>query len=1059
MRPIQLTMQAFGSYGQLTTIDFTKPGQNLFLITGDTGAGKTTIFDAIVFALYGEASSGANKKDGAELQSQFVGFDTTPFVELVFTEEDADGTPAQYTVRRIPHHFRKLKRQSKTGNSVTEEKESISLTLPDGREYSQNQRESDAKIEEIVGLSKSQFMQVGMIAQGEFMELLRAKSDDKKLIFRKLFGTQQFQQIVDELARRRKEKLSDMTRIRTICQTECAHIVIPSWVNTDQQEGDSFADLLAARDRITASDKLNVTDLELLTERLRALCDVLSGEAGSARKQYEAADLARTKARDTYTEAEQLTLAFTRRKKAAEMLQHCKEVEQKALDAGILARQIDLCYDLKADHMRLTDAEKAYLETKTTLDTQNAALPSLLKDLEDATAKEKKSRAAKEAEQERYSKIAERVKTALELFDRIALAKSQLKEFLSAANEAALKSEACTEKLKELEQQEAHRKERLTQLAGAEAVLAKWEAGKTEYDRITAEEEKLRRDEKEIEALRGKYHEAQEAYEKARQEYAEQNAYYESQHAAFLDAQAGLLAKEKLLPGKPCPVCGALDHPHPCTLEEGHSVLGRDALEKLQKKVAGLEALRIKTATEAGAVSERLAERKKLWQEGVETLTERKKMLSEQGFAVADGEAFTANVKELQALQEAQQAAADMQKLLAQEKEKAQQDVSAWQAKVSGAKAGLETLDQQRSFATKEEAAAQAKKAEEALDLVSRTYAADQEALQKAGTAAERAKTILSQCSEALPGRLKEWTERKKQYEEKLSASGMQETIWQAVTGQHTKDEAALLREKVTEFKQKRAKFEGALEAANQAIGARKKPDMEVLKDACDKAQERFEKAQKAMQEGEDVLRTNKRALDALAPKLEERSRVTREFARIDSMYNRLSGKVSGSRMDLETYVQRYYLQRILQAANLRFEEMSAGQFALRMVDADQAGEGRNRGLDLMVYSNVTGKVREVRTLSGGESFMAALSLALGMADQIQANTASIHLDVMFIDEGFGSLDDHARGQAIRVLQQMAGGSKLIGIISHVTELKQEIEDQLVVKKDEEGSHVKWEIS
>ena len=129
------------------------------------------------------------------------------------------------------------------------------------------------------------------------------------------------------------------------------------------------------------------------------------------------------------------------------------------------------------------------------------------------------------------------------------------------------------------------------------------------------------------------------------------------------------------------------------------------------------------------------------------------------------------------------------------------------------------------------------------------------------------------------------------------------------------------------------------------------------------------------------------------------------------------------------------------------------------MTGEEQAGQGKNRGLDLMVYSAVTGKEREVRTLSGGESFMAALSLALGMADQIQESSASINLDVMFIDEGFGSLDEHSRSQAVRVLKQMAGGSRLVGIISHVAELKQEIEDQLLVTKDEEGSHTRWQLS
>ena len=186
---------------------------------------------------------------------------------------------------------------------------------------------------------------------------------------------------------------------------------------------------------------------------------------------------------------------------------------------------------------------------------------------------------------------------------------------------------------------------------------------------------------------------------------------------------------------------------------------------------------------------------------------------------------------------------------------------------------------------------------------------------------------------------------------------------------------------------------------------------------------------------------------------------MVQEYDRIDMLYRQLSGNVTGGRMDIETFVQRYYLQRILYAANAHFDEMSGGQFALRMVDEETAGAGRNRGLDLMVYSHVTGKEREVRTLSGGESFMAALSLALGMADQIRENTAAIHLDILFIDEGFGSLDEQARNQAVHVLQRLADGDKLIAIISHVSELKQEIEDQLIVRKDETGSRVQWQIS
>ena len=188
MKPIQLTMQAFGSYGKKTVIDFTKPDQNLFLITGDTGSGKTTIFDAIVFALYGEASSVVNRKNGAELQSQFAAASVEPFVELVFSEKEGS-EDVHYTVRRVPKHVRPLKR----GTGLKEESGSVSLIMSDGTEYPS--KETDKKLEEIVGLTKNQFMQVAMIAQGEFQELIMDKTGKRKEIFQQIFSTEIYEKV------------------------------------------------------------------------------------------------------------------------------------------------------------------------------------------------------------------------------------------------------------------------------------------------------------------------------------------------------------------------------------------------------------------------------------------------------------------------------------------------------------------------------------------------------------------------------------------------------------------------------------------------------------------------------------------------------------------------------------------------------------------------------------------------------------------------------------------------------------------------------------------------
>lgn len=330
---------------------------------------------------------------------------------------------------------------------------------------------------------------------------------------------------------------------------------------------------------------------------------------------------------------------------------------------------------------------------------------------------------------------------------------------------------------------------------------------------------------------------------------------------------------------------------------------------------------------------------------------------------------------------------------------------------------------------------------------------------QSAKMSKETAETLIDRYEKELPAQNEERAGRMEAYQKILTEKELSETEWNAITEQHEKSEVSVLQKTIMAHVTKKSTAEGAFAAAKTAIGDASKPVLEELETERKAAEEALESARTSLEQLKESYRVNHSAYLALAPQMEERGRITQEYTRIDSLYNRLAGKVTGARMDLETFVQRYHLQRILYAANERFRDMSAGQYELRMIGDDQAGEGKNRGLDLLVYSTVTGKEREVRTLSGGESFMAALSLALGMADQIQVSSASINLDMMFIDEGFGALDDHSRDQAVRVLQRMADGSKLIGIISHVSELKQKIEDQLIVSKDEDGSHTKWVIS
>ena len=282
---------------------------------------------------------------------------------------------------------------------------------------------------------------------------------------------------------------------------------------------------------------------------------------------------------------------------------------------------------------------------------------------------------------------------------------------------------------------------------------------------------------------------------------------------------------------------------------------------------------------------------------------------------------------------------------------------------------------------------------------------------------------------------------------------------WQDIISKYQEKDSQSFNQQYISYTRKLSEYSSKKETIEKGINGEPYPELTVLENEYNQAMDTYKNQAGVVQVLEHNYTNNSESLNKLDDIVTHAKKLIHKNHQLTTLYNQLSGNVSGSRMDLETYVQRTYLERILIEANRRFYDMSAGQYELHLKNIEQAGEGKNKGLDLMVYSFVTDSEREINTLSGGESFMAALSLALGMADEIKESAAGIDLDIMFIDEGFGSLDDHSRDEAVKVLMDMSEGTKLIGIISHVSELKQEIEDQLVVSKDDNGSHVKWQIS
>lgn len=921
MKPLYLKMQAFGSYGSETEIDFTKSSENLFLITGDTGAGKSTIFDAIAFALYGEASGSQCKKEGVMLQSQFATYDVCPRVQFTFAYSAHDGSEI-YTVIRIPKHFRKAKRKSKSGRDYIEENGSLELILPDGTSY--GERDVQKKIESIVGLTKPQFMQVAMIAQGEFMELLRADTKSKVEIFRKLFHTDIYENIKEELKKRKEEKDKGAARLRTECLTEIGHVRCP-------KEYEKYEEFTECQSGLSKSFARFDEYIVMLGE----LCDENEGQAEWLQTEWEKKNHAWENINGKVQTAQALEQAYNQQQEALEKLEECRKRQEEMQSLKKWYQQVTEAFDMEPYWDTLTEAQVRLQKTKEAWEKQREMLPGL---------QEKRS-------------FSEKAFLQVEPV------------YQKAQQEMA----ALQEQMKQLEQQVNQVREENRELY------------RSIQQQKTSEQD----------------------YVSVRQQLVEKEKIYFSLYEDFLDGQAGILAG-KLREGEPCPVCGSRVHPAKFSLplEAERALPTQDEVEQARRQKEKLAAEceeRAVAAKEAQTlVNQGLEHLQKVGSKILKTLT--KETVPALKLETADE--FTENVEQI----------------FKRYKEEKQQNAEQTFADVE--------RDYQKCFGQWQELQKECRRGETLLEQYEKQYRESESNLEK----------------------------RRQVWEERLARSILTQEEIKEILRTSSKEEKEKAGRELEQYERERTQSQAALETAQRVIQSHKRPDLKRLllekEETAEQLKELAEKRESTLL----LANGNREAYKRLVEKDRLRNRICREQERVTRLYQVASGQVSGQhKMDLETYVQRRYLQHVLVAANRRFERMTAGQFRLALKNIEDAGNARNEGLDLMVYSLVTGKYREVRTLSGGESFMAALSLALGMADEIQLSSGAIHLDMMFIDEGFGSLDEHSRNQAIRILKELAGGERLIGIISHVTELKGAIDNKLVVTKGTEGSKVRWE--
>lgn len=1071
MKPILLTMQAFGSYGEKTEIDFQKGG-DFFLISGDTGSGKSTIFDAMMFALYGEVSTVGINKDKKknekldEMLSQFVDVQKTkPYASLVFTAYQ-HGQEETYTVRRTPRYTRPAKRGDA---KLQDERETVELLMPDGSQYPGKLSETNRKIEELVGLTADQFRKVVMIAQGEFMDFLRAGSKEKTELLRDLLKTDYYYQLSERLKTLAKDK-------NTAAKTQRANMSFFAGraVTEGLPEEDAQA-LEAAKGTVITAKELQPEQVDTLAEVLSAVCARLQLQQGELAKQQTAAQNDRDECMKRIEAAQPLMQRFKELEDAEKTLQECAaqadEIEKKR---GLIGKIRD-AWAIEPKYQRMKDAQKALTDAQTELAAKQQELPQLKQTAADAAALHQQMEKAQQDATAHESEVKTKVKDALETFDALEGAEKALRQAEDADTKAKANAESAKKALDDFKKQEDAWRKQEAELQGAEAAYEVCKQQNQQYRDLKKSLEELQSSRKDVQEKARQAAAAKDAYASATQKYQREQNEYDDYRLAFLNAQAGLLARE-LAPGKPCPVCGALEHPAPCQLTQENQQLNREQLEKLRKAADDAAKAQEEKAKESESAQVKRTERQKAAEEAEKKLVENAKNIRENVpmATAADVEAMlTAWLPELQSASKSVQAKVkaldDVRKNLDGAKEKREQlEKAAADAQETAKSTAVKKAEAEKTwklhqeelsaspYRTREDAVAQRTQAQEAKQKAEAAASQAAEKERQAQKAETECTARIQQLDAEMPKKQANAEELNQQYQQTMAEKSLDEAQWQALTANYDAEEPDRLQKKVNDFDQKKNTAETQCTTAQSAIAGREKPDMAKLEAASKAAESALKEASDALEAAENLHSGNANVLKDLRAGREPLAEACKAANTAQHLSDVMAGTESGNHMNLETFVQRSYMEKILCDANRRFRDMSNGQFELKLINVEDAGEGKNKGLDLEVYSIVTGKTRSVNTLSGGESFMAALSLALGMADQIQAATAAIHLDVMFIDEGFGSLSDNARNEAVNILKEMAGKQRQIGIISHVSELKDEIENQLIVKKDDRGSHISW---
>ena len=1053
MRPIRLKLSAFGPYGKTAEVDFSRLS-GLFLITGDTGAGKTTLFDGVSFALYGAASGGDARRDSASFRSHFADPKTPTFAELTFSH-----LGKTYFIHRNPTYLRE-------GLKTPKQHDAEMTCLDDGRQWL-GAREVTQAVTALLGLDEKQFRQTMMIAQGDFLRILHAKSDERERIFEEVFGTQAY----SRLSRSLKERWSEKRAAREQSLVRYGQLFEELRLDGGGPDAQALKALAAAPDRADEAAALLTALCEADAEKLDALdAEILRAEANRKAAQERLntgrmvndglSRLAQTRAQLAETEAQSETMgALSMERDAAERARRAAKFEEET--ARIREEGVSRRRRLDEERARLTAAAAE-------LDAAEAALS--------ATDADWQALPALRTRIDRLSRADQALRRAETLSRRVAQARETLKQ----AQERRAEAERA--------------------LRAAEAAQTEAAAGRARAEVLSRAAESLKR----MAALSEETDSAEADYRSAKADADAARADADAAFDAFMGSQAARLARS-LREGEPCPVCGSRAHPAPHPAAEGAP--NEDGVRLAQQRSEKMDAQARKLSAEAVARRAQLLELNQSLTAELGREIAPAEAPGESRRAAAEARALLVRIDETaEALRRARIAAEAADAEARRDSESLAADQASLRALLQEAQAAMAREEATSNFANTNsaahptDAAISARREDATAKNESAAFPPSDESSAEASDIPSP-EAILSRRGEverelgALNARVERVERERRAAEERAkaarsgrdgarSACDTLDAQCERLRSDWLKakaDFAAALSEQgfadEAEYRAAR-RDDGQISRMQSKIEAHAQ-SLQTLGQSLSELRQRWEGAQpvdfdaagRALAEAEEALaqrraerqalstraEVNRSALKRLRAEAVRLDRVRAEFGLCDNLYRTVSGQLAGAeRISLETYVLQYYFRRVVAAANQRLTRMSAGRFYLEC-RMEEGKKNTRSGLGLNVLDAYTNRERDVKTLSGGESFLASLALALGFADVVQASSGGVRLDTMFIDEGFGTLDEETLSRAMAALTRLTEGDRLVGVISHVAQLRESIDSQIIVRGSPSGSRLSME--